>query len=202
LAAAQDRFRFSGLSDKELRLHPEGLPLPCPTDFFDAVFCESALAVMHDDVLEKPLAEISRVLRPGGAFVFNESVWRDGTPPETILEINRECQKRFGIPQASERFPYAQDWINLCVAKGFQTPEMLCLKHIPEVLPALPTVRRRSVLFKSKLFNLVGILKSRFFPKLRKQRREWLENEEFFKRYGLFLEGVLFKTRKPNQNRN
>jgi SAM-dependent methyltransferase len=156
------------------------------------------LAIMPTDVLENTLAEIFRVLRPGGVFVFNESVWRDETPLETISEINRECQKHFGIPQASEQFPYAQDWINLCVSKGFETPEIIHLEKMPEILPALPPLRRPCVLFKSKLFTLIGSLKSRLFPQLRRQRREWLKNETYFRRYGLFLEGVLFKMWKPN----
>lgn len=198
LAAAQSRFCFIGLNDKELRLLSEETPLPYPPDFFDAVYCESVLAIMPADVLENSLAEIFRVLKPGGVFMFNESIWRDETPPEIILEINRECQKCFGIPQASEQFPYVHDWTNLCTSKGFQTPEMDRLEKMPEILPTLPPVRRSGVLFRSKLFNHVGALKSRFFPKLRRQRRAWLENEAHFRKYGLFLEGVLFKMKKAN----
>ena len=197
LAAAQRRLRFCGLQKPEFTLLSEGAPLPYPPHFFDAVFCESVLAIMPAESFGNTIAEIFRVLKPGGAFVFNESVWRDETPLETILEINRECQIRFGIPQSSEQFPYTQDWINLCVSKGFQTPEIVRLEKMPATLPALPPIRRPSVLFMSKLFSAIGVLKSRLSPSRRLQRRGSPKQDQHFIKYVFFVEGVLFKTRKP-----
>jgi len=197
MAVAQRRLRFCGLKKIELKLLSEESLLPYPTGFFDSVYCESVLAIMPFEIIENSVAEVFRVLKHGGAFVFNESVWRDGTPPETISAINRECLERFGIPQSSERFLYAQDWINLCESKGFQKLAAIHLEEMPASLPVLPRVLRPGVLVKSKLFSAIGALKSRFYPSLRRQRREWREQEKHFSKYGLFLEGVLFAMSKP-----
>jgi ubiquinone/menaquinone biosynthesis C-methylase UbiE len=197
LAVAQRRLRFCGLKKIELKLLSEESLLPYPTGFFDSVYCESVLAIMPFEIIENLVAEVFRVLKPGGTFVFNESIWRNGTPPETISAINRECLERFGIPQSSEQFPYTQDWIKLCESEGFQKLAAIHLEEMPTSMPTLPPILQPGVLAKSKLFSVVGALKSRFYPSLRRQRREWRTHEKHFGKYGFFLEGVLFVMRKP-----
>ncbi len=197
LATSRRRFRFCGLNLKALQLFSGIGPLPYPTGFFDSVYCESVLAVMSAEILENTVAEVFRVLKPAGSFVFNESVWRDETAIETILTINRECRERFGIPQATEQFPYLKDWLNLCASKGFQPTEPVRLEKMPPILPVLPPVRRPTVSVKSQLFSVAGAIKSRCYPRLWRQRRDLRKNEQHFGQYGLFLEGVMFKMRKP-----
>lgn len=56
--------------------------LPFPDESFDAVFCSLVLCTIHD--VPRALAEVKRVLRPGGRFAFVEHVlapdrgWRRG----------------------------------------------------------------------------------------------------------------------------
>jgi ubiquinone/menaquinone biosynthesis C-methylase UbiE len=47
--------------------------LPFSDETFDVVYCESVLAFSHDKA--KAIAEMARVLRPGGHIGINESVW-------------------------------------------------------------------------------------------------------------------------------
>lgn len=47
--------------------------LPFPDDFFDSVICIAVLHLIKDGKIEKPLAEIKRVLKPGSSALI--SVW-------------------------------------------------------------------------------------------------------------------------------
>ncbi len=75
LKRAQKRLAESGASNIELRMAPAET-LPVPDASFDAVVSTLVLCTVHD--LPASLAEIRRVLRPGGRLVFLEHVRGDG----------------------------------------------------------------------------------------------------------------------------
>ncbi len=94
LKTARQRLRFCGLPGIRLELYNHLLPFE--DGFFDAVCCESVLAILPDNSLPEMFREIYRVLKPGGRFCCNESLWLKTVAPETIREINQKCLETFG----------------------------------------------------------------------------------------------------------
>ena len=78
-----------------------GWPLPFPDATFDAVCCLEALEVMPG--METPLAELYRVLRPGGIFVTSRGTEASGRKAKVIS---------------------AEAFTRLLEAKGFETVEI------------------------------------------------------------------------------
>ena len=188
---AKMRFRFCGLDPGSLGLLSGRLPFP--DQFLDAIYCESVLAIVPDEELPGLLLELNRVLRQGGKFVCNESVWLEGLPVETIRSINARCRQAFGIVQASERYPYPQQWLQLFGSAGFQVASLHSLTKIPPG-NRLPWSGARVL---SMLFSRLGWLKGRILPALRQKNRTWREKERSFSSYGRYLEGWLFVLSKP-----
>lgn len=188
---AKMRFRFCGLKSGKLDMLSGKLPFP--DQFLDAIYCESVLAIVPDDELPGLLLELNRVLRQGGKFVCNESVWLEGLPVETIRSINAQCLQAFGIVQASERYPYPQHWRRLFESTGFQVASMHSLSTIPPG-NRLPWNGARVL---SMLFSRLGWLKGQLLPALRQKNRAWREKERNFSSYGRYLEGWFFVLNKP-----
>jgi SAM-dependent methyltransferase len=62
--------------------------LPLATAVYDAVVCECAVSTFADPV--RALAEVARVLRPGGAVAVTDVLLRrDLAPPEVIAAVDR-----------------------------------------------------------------------------------------------------------------
>lgn len=74
------------------------LPLPFPDESFDAVCCLEALEVMPE--MEEPLAELYRVLRPGGLLVTSRGTEASGRKAKIrSVENFSELLRRFGFEQ-------------------------------------------------------------------------------------------------------
>lgn len=185
LATARRRFRFCGLRPNLLQRYETTLPYP--DGYFDAVFCESVLAIVPDAELPGLVAEIYRILKPGGRLCANESLWRQGTPPATIAEINKTCLAAFGLVQASGDYPYPADWQRLCETAGFTLHTLQSLEVISDHPgPLLPGRRWRAA-----LFSRWGWMKKKLWPPFRQQERRLREQEQQFAAYGLYLLGWL-----------
>lgn len=191
LATARRRLRWCG--KKEIALHLYAGKLPFADASFDVVYCESVLAIQPDAVLTGLFAEIYRVLKPGGVFGCNESLWLPGTSGETVRAINQTCYAGFGLIQASERYAFPDTWRSLGTNAGFQMEQMQSLQNIP----AAGRISWRRIFNCSELFSRLGWLKGMIFPDYRQARREWKALEKTFEPYGRFLEGWLFVFRKP-----
>lgn len=191
LKMARQRLRFCGLSGIRLQLYEYTLPFA--DDFFDAVCCESVLAIVPDNALPDIFSEIYRVLKPGGRFCCNESLWLKTTTPETIRAINQKCLETFGIVQASAKYPLPEDWGALGASVGFHLQKIQSLENIPEHNGWFLT--RKQIL--SWIFSRLGWLKARLYPRLNKDRQAWKKNEQSFGGFGRFLEGYLMVFHKP-----
>lgn len=190
LATTRRRLRWCGLRNVSVQQY-DGL-LPFPDHFFDAVFCESVLAIVPGDQLPGLVAELYRVLRPGGRFYCNESIWRPHVGADTIRAINEQCLRAFGLVQATERFPYPADWRVLFESAGFTWVSTQSLEQIPA--PAkLPWHTTRLL---STVFSRWGWLKARLSPALRRQNKAWRRQERQFGVYGKYLEGALWVFQK------
>ncbi len=187
-SVAQKRLRFSGVRGIALAPVAEPSGLPFADAFFDKVYCESVLAILPEAGFKTLLAEIRRVLRPGGLFVCNETVWRDGVSAETIRDINRQCVEWFGIPQASAHPAYLDEWRAGFENAGFQLQKTIRLEGLR--IPLKPDVH--PALLRSSLFSKWGRVRALFQPAVRRWRTELHAREQAFSAYGLCLEGVVF----------
>lgn len=191
LHTARQRMRFCGLTGIHLDLYDSALPHG--NHFFDAVYCESVLAIVPDKELPGIFKEIYRVLKPGGRFYCNESLWLKTASAETIRPINRKCLEAFGIVQASEKYPYPENWGALGASAGFHLQKIQSLENIANHNKH-PLTR---IQFLSIIFSRFGWLKGRLHPRLNRARRQWRKQERSFKDYGRFLEGYLIVFQKP-----
>jgi len=83
IAKAEERARRQGLMDKvEFRV-ADAFQLPFEDDSFDAVIVESVLTPLPGDKT-RALAEMVRVVRPGGRIGVNESTVDPSAPPELL----------------------------------------------------------------------------------------------------------------------
>jgi ubiquinone/menaquinone biosynthesis C-methylase UbiE len=83
IAKAKERARRQGLMDKvEFRVG-DAFQLPFEDDWFDVVIVESVLTPLPGDK-KQALAEIVRVIRPGGRIGANESTVDPSAPPELL----------------------------------------------------------------------------------------------------------------------
>ncbi len=193
--AAQRRLRFCGIDNVKLAPAPPYGRLPFPDDYFDAVYAESVLAIQPDEHLEFIFAEIFRVLRPGGVFLNNESLWLEQVPGEKIREINTLCRAAFGIPQAPEKWRYPVDWHQLAKQSGFLEHPMIRMHG----LPIDHSFRWKIPLLRSALFSGWGKFRSRLSSSGRGRKRAFDRAMQGFSGYGNYLEGVLFHFSKPEE---
>ena len=122
LAVGRERLRLDPRCDAA-RTHfvvGDGLRLPFADESFDGIICMNALHHMPD--YHATLAEMYRVLRPGGRAVFSEPGAEHSKTPESI-----NMMKQFGV---LERDIILSDIYELARGIGFRR---LCLK--PYVYP-------------------------------------------------------------------
>lgn len=193
LKVAEKRLKFCRLGKIRLIPADDGGRLPFPDHFFDAAYAESVLAFLPERDISRAMSEIFRVLKNGGVFLLNESLWRRHVSPAMMKKINEECIRLFGIPQACEQIPYPEDWASLAGRAGFELEKMTSLTVVSRA-PALPFV---SAALRSRLFTLAGKLGVRFIGPLRLLAGQFRAAERSFDRYGPFLEGFFFAFRKP-----
>ncbi len=192
MAAAKKRFRFAGIDSESFVQMPADLHCPFEDGSFDVVYCESVLAILEPRALEKIWQEVFRLLRPGGSFYFNESLFRPEISSENIHTINQQCMEWFGIPQASEAYPYPADWQALARKNGFVMLECKSLHGIPASLP----IKLDTRLLRSRLFSAWGKLRSWFSTPLRRHKKQIGQQIALLADASPFLEGVFFHCRK------
>jgi SAM-dependent methyltransferase len=120
-AAARRRLERAGLLRSVTLLRADGASgLPFEGGAFDRVFAESVLGFQTPAAARVLLAEIHRVLRPGGVFVANEAVWRAGTDPATVSRVYVSSLRDFGLAQASGAGWTAGAWIRCMEGVGLR----------------------------------------------------------------------------------
>lgn len=81
---SNERAKREGVEDRvEFRV-ADAQDLPFEDDLFDAVICESVLAMVPDK--PKAMHEYVRVTKPGGYVGLNESTWIETPPPADLVE--------------------------------------------------------------------------------------------------------------------
>lgn len=191
--AARQRLQFCRLEKIQLTLITGDGSIPFPDDFFDVVYAESVLAIQPDEQIEGYFREIFRVLRPGGAWLNNESLWLEHISAGTSREINTLCRDLFGIQQAPEKWRQPTDWQKLAQQTGFQVGPMIRMHGLQ-----IPLSRHWKIpLLRSAIFSLRGKIRSLLSANARAQNRTFKRAMKQFSDFGPFLEGVFFQYKKP-----
>lgn len=77
--------RQQGLADLVSVVHGAFEDLPETDASYDVVWCQDA--ILHSDQRGKVLAEVFRVLKPGGAFIFTDPMQADDCPPDVLQPV-------------------------------------------------------------------------------------------------------------------
>ena len=104
-----------GLADRIEVRHGSFAAVPEPDGKFDLVWSQDA--ILHSDDREGVIAEVSRVLKPGGEFVFTDPMQADDCPPGVLqpvydrihlqslgsVKFYREAAARHGLEEVAIR---------------------------------------------------------------------------------------------------
>ncbi|MCR9171356.1 MAG: class I SAM-dependent methyltransferase [bacterium] len=136
---------------------------PFSENQFDTIYLESVLAIQSEEELKNLLGNIQFWLKPGGKLVCNETVWLPHVTRDQIHQINEKCKQRFGIIQASEEFPYAQNWIDLFESFELTTIQSKAFSEISVPAPFKQNPKSKNFTRKGKLRSGLNVNK----------RKEW-----------------------------
>ena len=75
----------AGLSDLVHVVHANFESIPGPDAAYDVVWSQDA--ILHSGARERVLAEVARVLTPGGHFVFTDPMQTDDCPPDVLQPV-------------------------------------------------------------------------------------------------------------------
>jgi SAM-dependent methyltransferase len=142
LSNAQLRHGLEHMEETDVRIpvvQGDGERLPFAAESFDIVFCDHGVMGFADPYLTVP--EVARVLRPGGAFVFNGTtpwIWVAWGQQQEDLPATREMRgDYFGLRSASWDDPAWSttefqltygDWIRLFRSNGLMVEDLIELR--------------------------------------------------------------------------
>jgi SAM-dependent methyltransferase len=84
-------------------------PLPFPNRTFDAVMSNVALHMFPDDVTRSVFAEVARVVRPNGLFLFHVNAREDRALRSHRREVAREIEKDFVLEHEGQTVHFFSD---------------------------------------------------------------------------------------------
>ncbi len=120
LRAARARLRLGRAGRGARLVRGDALRLPLRDGSWDRIYAESVLGYQDARTATAMLREIHRVLAPGGRYVGNEALWKEGVPEETVARLNERCIRDFGLRQAPEHPWTSRDWVRLMEEAGFR----------------------------------------------------------------------------------
>jgi ubiquinone/menaquinone biosynthesis C-methylase UbiE len=195
LRVASTRLKALNLHQKvNLTLITPEISLPFSDQSYDRVYTESVLGFQDEKVSLQMLAEIFRVLKPGGLYVANEAIWKTGVSEEIVSKINQACIADFGLRQASERAWDIQAWSERIEQTGFKV-----LSRDFLVKPEHITNKASFSLKKSLSNAITGYYKigSYLHPQTLAQRIKYRHLLKKHKADGQYIEARLLVLQKP-----
>jgi SAM-dependent methyltransferase len=116
-----------------------GWGLPFADETFDAVWAESVVALLDPP---RVVADMVRVLRPGGRLALNERIWRPGTTATEAARVNALSVRSFGIPAAAVDPLDRGAWSSLLTGSGLRLGQVTAVDDLHHHPPTL-TFRER-----------------------------------------------------------
>jgi ubiquinone/menaquinone biosynthesis C-methylase UbiE len=197
LRAARGRLRLMRLQGRasaaEVRT---GAPLPFPDVSYHRVFTESVLGFQDAVSARMLLAEVFRVLRPGGRYVANEAVWKPSVSDDVVASVYRTCLADFGLCQSSEQNWSLEDWLHAMRAAGFQIVSADRLAGC-EANRGRPRGLLQTRLLPSRIFTAYYRIKTAFSPRLMRRRVTYRRRLRRHTGDGQLIEAHLFVLEKP-----
>lgn len=172
VAVARRRLWWSALSTQGKVYCASATALPFPTNFFDAVYLESVIGFQSIPVARSMLAEMHRVLTPGGLLVAGESVWLPGTTAVAAADRAASSSSVFGSMVVASQPWDADAWQALMVELDFTIVEVKRLEDLIRSGDCAAVTRTwRSTLADtlSWVYRLRGLVQ----PELRQARRRY-----------------------------
>jgi SAM-dependent methyltransferase len=198
LQVARRRLALVGLGKRAtVRAVRPGASLPFPEASFDRVYTESVLGFQDAAAARRMLGEIGRVLRPGGRYVANEAIWRQGVPDATVAAITVATARDFGSGQASPQNWALDEWRVAMQAAGFEicsadTLEAYAARSGPP-RPVRPSLRLLLSHLVTWLYRVRGYSSLRVIRRERRYRRLL----QAHRAEGQYIEARLFVLQKP-----
>lgn len=155
-------------------------------DFFDVVFCESVLAIQSLKEFDIIMKEIYRVLKKGGLFLANESIWKENISTNTINGINNTMFSKFGLIQAGKE-NNKKNWEKLLVKCKFDIKQFKLLSSSNET----ENFNTNTNYHNSKKYTLLKKRMSFLNPKYLFQFIYFKILEIKFKKIGIYIESYI-----------
>jgi cyclopropane fatty-acyl-phospholipid synthase-like methyltransferase len=192
LQAAKQRLRWARVAGRTLLIQGNGQALPFQSATYDRVYTESVMGFQTADAAKRMLAEVFRVLQPGGLYVANEAIWKAGVPTETIAEVYRTNVEDFGLCQASEQPWTHTEWTEQMRFAGFDVDSSELLA--PSSSPVGGKAGKLSLTMQA--YRIYHIARKRLRPGLSAARREYRRRIQRHAADGQYIEARLFVLRK------
>jgi ubiquinone/menaquinone biosynthesis C-methylase UbiE len=203
LRVAKMRLRLTLLhSRSKLYRGKMGEPLPFPSASYSRVYTESVLGFQDAAASVALLAEIYRVLEPGGLYVANEAIWKKQVSQATVAEINQACLADFGLRQASTLAWSLDDWLQLMQAVGFEVLSAQDLNDYAAITHSTSDASSKEWrlsawrLILSKSLSLAYKIKALLNPSMLRQRTKYKQLLEKHRLDGQYIEARLFVLKK------
>jgi hypothetical protein len=158
---------------------------------------ESVLGFQDVEAARMLLAEVFRVLKPGGRFVANEAVWKPSVPDDVVRSVYMSCMADFGLCHASEQNWSVEDWRRAMQAVGFQvaSADTLLEPGPRQRGPRDGFVQYRLLL--SQLPTAYYRIKGALSPRLVRKRLIYRTRLRHHRAHGHLIEARLFVLEKP-----
>lgn len=189
---ARRRCDFCGVKDRvEIKRVPHLSPWPIEDASLDVVYAESVMAILESESRRGVLREVLRVLRPGGRFIFLDSIWQKKTEPKTIVSFNQRCRETYGIPQATEDWVGEDQCESELIEAGFGGVSSYALGDLPTTSSFLaqPVLR---AMWRSRLFTLRERIRAMLSLGFLVREFHYFRVAPDFREVGCAIESLLF----------
>jgi ubiquinone/menaquinone biosynthesis C-methylase UbiE len=188
---AKSRLAWVGHPVDQLHILSQGNSFPFEDHKFDVVYLESVLSILQLEEIRHLVNEIFRVLKSGGIFAINETIWLPNISMEEIQSINKICLEKFGIIQANQHLNTVEEWKFFFESNGF---------IVEKYEPTIQTQRRVAwnlAELMSYAFSIYGTCLSMFNPKHIRTRRLIRQVGTELQSYGKsYLKSYIIRMRK------
>lgn len=208
LSAARKRVLWAGGIERVHILQASSLSLPFCSGSFDRIYTESVLGFQDELRAQEMLAEIFRTLKPGGLYVANEAIWKQGVSQAIVDAIHDTSLDDFGLCQASPQAWSLTPWLDLMRQTGFTILSSRLLVSTladPTAIPpaTLPDSSAKQGLLHLRLacFSLFYRSRRYWIPRLRRASRAYEKRLQKHRQDGQYIEARLFVLQKQSKGK-
>ncbi|MCB8945789.1 MAG: methyltransferase domain-containing protein [Ardenticatenaceae bacterium] len=193
---ARRRLRAVGLAEQVGLYGGDGRMLPFAAESYHRVYMESVLGFQQVGDAAALLAQIFRVLRPGGLFIANEAVWQPEVTAAQTAAMYARNMADFGISQAAPQPWSVAEWLALMQSVGLSVIAAEGVAAYGLAFPPMPP-HSPQLLRRSQQFSRLCRWQSYVRPDLVQKRLLFRGRLKAHEGDGRLLESRLFVLQKP-----